>query len=159
MRSRLHYGRGLAATVLAGLAAWTVMLVPAWLWSEYVVDVTFDAIVGRGEGLSTGERILLYGGDFLLACVAWAIMAWITQWLYGLFQDADIPFWPTFQALLATGILAVLVGYVFPFLGIVIAVFAAPAFVNAMATPDDAYVPEAGERPPPDPRALGLPRS
>jgi hypothetical protein len=156
MRSRLHYGRGLGATVLAGLAAWTVMLVPAWLWSEHVVDVAFESIVGRGEGLTTGERILLYAGEFLLACLAWAVMAWITQWLYGLFQDADIPFWSTFQALLGAGILAVLVGYVFPFLGIVIAVFVPPAFVNALATPDDAYVPPvAGEQPLPDPRMLG----
>jgi hypothetical protein len=153
VRSRLHYGRGLAATVLAGIVAWSVMLVPAWLWSEYVVDVALDAVVGRGEGLDTWERILLYGGDLALACTGYAVMAWITQWLYGLFQDADIGFWPTFQALLATGILALLVGYVWPFLGIVIAIFVAPAFVNAMAAPEDVYVAPSGEPQPADPRS------
>jgi hypothetical protein len=151
MRQRLHYGRGLAATVIAGIVAAVVMVVPAWLWSRYVLDVALDAVVGRNEGLDTSDRVFLYAGDLLLALVGFLVMAWITKRLYHAFQGADIDYWDTFQALVATAIIAALVAYVFPFLGLVIAVFAAPALVNGMAaSAEDTFV--AVEPPLPDPR-------
>jgi hypothetical protein len=111
---RPSYGWGLVSTILGGIAASVVMIVPAWLWSRYVVDVAFDSIAGRGEGLSNGDRILLYAGDLAIAFLAFFLYA--------------------FAALVATAILAAIVGYFLPFVGIVIAVFVAPIFVNGVAS-------------------------
>lgn len=132
MTQRLSYGLSLLATVVAGILSGVVMVIPSWLWSRYVLHVSFDAIVGRGEGLSTADRILLYGGDLVLAFLGYVVYAWMTRSLYSVFQNVELSFWDTFAALLATGILAAIVGFFLPFVGILIAVFVAPVFVNGV---------------------------
>jgi hypothetical protein len=130
---RPSYGWGLVSTILGGIAASVVMIVPAWLWSRYVVDVAFDSIAGRGEGLSNGDRILLYAGDLAIAFLAFFLYAWSVMRLYAL-REVKLPLWDTFAALVATAILAAIVGYFLPFVGIVIAVFVAPILVNGVAS-------------------------
>jgi hypothetical protein len=153
MLPRLNYGRGLAATVLGGIAATVLMLVPAWLWSEYVLDVALDAVVGRSGGLDTWDRILLYSADLVLVAAGYLVYAGLTRRLYRMLQGIDVDYWDTFQALVATGILAALVAYFFPFLGLVVAIFAAPALVNGMAETDEVVLAPPGEQPMADPRS------
>ena len=130
--ARPSYGWGLLCTILGGVLASVVILVPAWLWSRYVVDVAFDSIVGRGEGLSNGDRILLYAGDLALAFLAFFLYAWCVRRLYAL-REVEIPLWDTFAALIATAILAAIVGFFLPFIGLLIVIFVAPLFVNGVA--------------------------
>lgn len=132
MLRRPGYGLSLLATVLAGIAASFVMLLPSWLWSAYVVDVAYDSIVGRGEGLDTWDRILLYGGNLALVFLGFVVYAWMTASLYRTFQRIDPPYWDVFMGLLATAIVAAIVAYFLPFVGIVIAIFAAPFAVNGL---------------------------
>ena len=129
-RTTLSYGWGLLANVLGGLAAAAIMFIPAWIWSDFVVDARWDAVVGRSADLSTGDRILLYLGDLALVFLGYALYASSAKGLYHLFQDVELKFWDVFAALVATGILAAFVGFWFPFLGIVVAVFVAPALIN-----------------------------
>jgi hypothetical protein len=133
MAPRLSYGQTLAATLLGGAIAAIVMIVPSWLWARYVLDVSFDAIVGRGEGLGNFERGFLYAGNLVVALIGYLVYAWIVRRLAHSFDEVDLPLWDTFAALILTGIVAALVAYVFPFVGLLIVVFAAPAFVNAVA--------------------------
>jgi hypothetical protein len=136
MKPRLSYGSGLAACVIGGIVAAFVMFLPVWLWSKYVVDVPLNSSVGRAESLSTGDRILLYAGDLALVFLAYAIYSSAVKGLYRVFQEVELRYWTVFGALVVTGILAGIVGFWFPFLGIVIAVFGAPIFVNRMAQED-----------------------
>ena len=136
MRPRLSYGSGLAACVIGGIVAAFVMFLPAWLWSKYVVDVPYNSTVGRASDLSTGDRILLYVGDLGLLFLAYAIYTSAVKGLYRVFQEVELRYWTVFGALVLTGIAAAIVGFWFPFLGIVIAVFGAPMLVNRMAQED-----------------------
>jgi hypothetical protein len=142
VKPRLSYGSGLVACVVGGIVAAFVMFLPAWLWSKYVVDVPLNSPVGRASDLSTGDRILLYAGDIALVFLAYAIYTSAVKGLYRVFQEIELRYWTVFGALVLTGILAAIVGFWFPFLGIVIAVFGAPMLVNRMAEEDQ--VPGAG---------------
>jgi hypothetical protein len=133
MAPRLSYGQTLAATLLGGAIAAIVMIVPSWLWARYVLDVSYDAIVGRGEGLEHVERGFLYGGNIVFALLGYLVYAWIVGKLVRAFDRVDLLIWDTFAALILTGIAAALVAHAFPFVGLLIVVFAAPAFVNAVA--------------------------
>jgi hypothetical protein len=130
---RPSYGWGLVSTFVGGIGASVLMIIPAWLWSRYVLDVAFDSVVGRGEGLSNGDRIFLYAGDLVIAFLAFFLYAWVVKRLYAL-REVELPLWDTFAALVATAILAAIVGYFLPFVGIVIAIFVAPIFVNGVAS-------------------------
>jgi hypothetical protein len=136
VKPRLSYGSGLAACILGGIVAAFVMFLPAWLWSKYVVDVPLNSTAGRAESLSTGDRILLYAGDLALVFLAYAIYSSAVKGLYRVFQEIELRYWTVFAALVLTGIFAAIVGFWFPFLGIVIAVFGAPILVNRMAQED-----------------------
>jgi uncharacterized membrane protein HdeD (DUF308 family) len=131
--ARPSYGWGLLSTILGGVLASVVMIVPAWLWSRYVLDVAFDSIVGRGEGLSNGDRIFLYAGDLAIAFVAFLVYAWCVKRLYAL-REVKLPLWDTFAALVATAILAAIVAFFLPFVGLLIVIFVAPLFVNGVAS-------------------------
>ena len=130
--ARPSYGWGLLSTFLGGILASVLMIVPAWLWTHFVVDVAFDSVVGRGEGLSNGDRILLYAGDVAIAFLAFFLYAWVVRKLYAL-HEVKVPLWDTFAALIATAILAAIVGYFLPFVGLLIVIFVAPIFVNGVA--------------------------
>jgi hypothetical protein len=119
-----------------------VMFLPAVLWSHFVVQVHANAVVGTDPGLSNGDRILLYLGDLAFVFLAYAVYASAVQGLYRLFQDIELRYWTVFSGLVVTGILAAIVAFWFPFLGIVIAIFGAPILVNRMAREDP--VPGAG---------------
>jgi hypothetical protein len=143
MPEKPSYGLSLAATILGGIAASIVMVVPSWLWAKYVLDVPFDSIVGRAAGLATGDRVLLYGGNLVLICLGFAVYALLTRSLYSAFQGMRPNFWDTFFALIATGIAAAIVGYFFPFVGLLVAIFMAPAAVNSTLTYDAARLADA----------------
>jgi len=136
LKPKLSYGAGLGACVVGGIVAAFVMFLPAWLWSKYVVDVPVNSTVGRAESLSTGDRILLYAGDIGLVFLGYLVYTSAVKGLYRVFQEIELRYWPVFGALILTGILAAVVGFWFPFLGIVIAVFGAPMLVNRMAEED-----------------------
>jgi hypothetical protein len=51
--------------------------------------------------------------------------------MYNVFEDTELKFWDVFLALATTGILAAIIGYFFPFVGLLIVVFLAPAVVNS----------------------------
>jgi len=133
LRPRLSYGSGLAACVIGGLVAAFVMFLPAWLWSHFVVDVPTNKVFGRSSDLSTGDRILLYVGDFAILFLAYAIYTSAVKGLYRVFQEVELEYWNVFFALVVTGIVAGVVGHRHPFFGIVIAVFVAPFLVNHWA--------------------------
>jgi len=142
LKVRLSYGSGLAACVIGGVCAAFIMFLPAWLWSKYVVGVSVNSTVGRASDLSTGDRILLYAGDLGLVFLAYALYTAMVKGLYRVLQEVELRYWSIFAPLALTGILAAIVAYWFPFLGIVIAVFGAPILVNRMA--DEQEVPGAG---------------
>jgi hypothetical protein len=131
MDEKPSYGWALLATFTGAIFAGIIMAVPHWLWTDYVVDAKFNAVVGRAEELSTVDRILLYGGDLLIVFAGLAVWAWTTRSMYNVFEDRDLKFWDVFLALATTGILAAIVGYFFPFVGLLIVVFLAPAVVNS----------------------------
>ena len=137
VKPKLSYGSGLAACVIGGIVAAFVMFLPAWLWSKFVVDVPLNSSAGRAESLSTGDRILLYAGDLALIFLAYAIYTAAVKGLYRVFQEIELKYWSVFGPLAVTGIAAAIVAFWFPLLGIVIAVFLAPEFVNRMAEEDE----------------------
>ena len=51
--------------------------------------------------------------------------------MYNVFEESELEFWDVFLALATTGILAAIIGYFFPFVGLLIVVFLAPAVVNS----------------------------
>jgi hypothetical protein len=131
MDEKPSYGWALLATFTGAIFAGIIMAVPHWLWTDYVVDAKFNAVVGRAEELSTVDRILLYGGDLLIVFAGLAVWAWTTRSMYNVFEDRDLKFWDVFLALATTGILAAIVGYFFPFVGLLIVVFLTPAVVSS----------------------------
>ena len=60
-----------------------------------------------------------------------AVWAWTTRKMYNVFEESELKFWDVFLALATTGILAAIIGYFFPFVGLLIVVFLAPAVVNS----------------------------
>lgn len=143
MPERPSYGLSLAATIVGAIAASIVMVIPSWLWAKYVVGVPFDSIVGRARGLARGDRGLLYGGNLVLIFLGFTIYALLTRSLYKAFQNLQPHFWDTFFALIATGIAAAIVGYFFPFIGLLVAIFMAPAAINSTLTYDAARLADA----------------
>jgi hypothetical protein len=131
MDEKPSYGWALLATFAGAIIATIVMAVPHWLWTDFVLDQKFSAIVGRAEELSTWDRILLYGGDLLIVFAGLAVWAWTTRGMYNVFEERELKFWDVFLALATTGILAAIIGYFFPFVGLLIVVFLTPAVVNS----------------------------
>jgi hypothetical protein len=131
MDGKPSYGWSLLATATGAIVAAVVMAVPSWLWANYVVDERFSAIVGRSEDLSTEDRALLYGGNLLFVFAGLLVWSWATRSIYRAFAGAELNFWDVFFAIAATGILAAIIGFFFPFLGLVIAVFLTPAVVTS----------------------------
>ena len=131
MDEKPSYGWALLATFTGAFFAGVVMVIPHWLWTDYVVDAKFNAIVGRGEDLSTWDRVLLYGGGLVIVFAGLAVWAWTTRKMYNVFEESELKFWDVFLALATTGILAAIIGYFFPFVGLLIVVFLAPAVVNS----------------------------
>lgn len=131
MDEKPSYGWALLATFTGAFFAAVVMVIPHWLWTDKVVDAKFNAIVGRGEDLSTWDRVLLYGGDLVIVFAGLAVWAWTTRKMYNVFEESELKFWDVFLALATTGILAAIIGYFFPFVGLLIVVFLAPAVVNS----------------------------
>jgi hypothetical protein len=131
MDEKPSYGWALLATFTGAIFAGIIMAVPHWLWTDYVVDAKFNAVVGRAEELSTVDRILLYGGGLVIVFAGLAVWTWTTRSMYNVFEDTELKFWDVFLALATTGILAAIIGYFFPFVGLLIVVFLAPAVVNS----------------------------
>jgi hypothetical protein len=127
------YGPSLLATVIGAAIAAVVMAIPSWLWADNVVDVRFGAIVGRSPELDTTERGLLYGGNLLFVFVGFLVFTWATRRLYVAFNLAPPPFWDVFFFLIGSALLAAIVGFFFPFLGLLIAVFLPAAAINSWA--------------------------
>jgi hypothetical protein len=125
------YGWSLLASFTGAFFATVVMAIPSWLWADKVLEVKFSSIAGRAEELSTWDRILLYAGNLLIVFAGAAVWAWTTRNMYRVFNDQEIRFWDVFLAIAATGILAAVVGYFFPFLGLLIVVFLTPAVINS----------------------------
>ena len=109
---RPSYVMSLASTLLAALVAATIMFFPFWIYQGLVLDVAWDAALGRGEG-----------PGFLLD-------AWLVRALFRPFVGVDLSLWDAFSALLATSIVATIVGYWLPFVGFVIAVLVPPAVLR-----------------------------
>jgi hypothetical protein len=139
---KLHYGSALVACVIGGLVAAFVMFLPAFIWSHFVVNVPVSSHVGRAEDLATGDRILLYAGDIALIFLAYAIYTASVKGLYRVFQEIELRYWSVFGPLVVTGLIAGLVAFHWPLLGIAIAIFLAPELVNRLAEEDE--VPGAG---------------
>jgi hypothetical protein len=131
MDEKPSYGWALLATFTGAIFAGIIMAVPHWLWTDYVVDAKFNAIVGRAEELSTADRFLLYAGDLVIVFAGLAVWAWTTRSMFNVFEDRALGFWDVFLALATTGILAAIIGYFFPFVGLLIVVFLAPAVLNS----------------------------
>jgi len=131
MDEKPSYGWALLATFSGGVFAAIVMAIPSWLWADKVLDVKFNAIVGRAEELSTWDRIFLYAGNLLIVFLGLAVWTWTTRSMFNVFEDRDLRFWDVFLALATTAILAAVIGYFFPFLGLVIVVFLTPAVLNS----------------------------
>ena len=126
------YGPSLLATVIGAAIASAVMAIASWLWAD-VVGVEFGSIVGRSPELDTTERGLLYGGDLLIVFVGFLIFTWATRRLYLALNLSPPPFWEVFFFLLGSALLASIIGFFFPFLGLLIAVFLPAAAVNSWA--------------------------
>jgi ABC-type multidrug transport system fused ATPase/permease subunit len=131
--NRPSYGPSLLATVIGAAIAALVMAIPSWLWADNVVDVPFSSIVGRSPELDTTERGLLYGGNLLIVFVGFVIFAWATRRLYHALNLSPPPFWEVFFFLIGSAFLASIVGFFFPFLGLLIAVFLPAAAINSWA--------------------------
>jgi hypothetical protein len=126
-----NYGPSLLATVIGAAIASAVMALASWLWADSVVDVPFSSIVGRSPELDTTERGLLYGGNLVIVFVGFVIFAWATRRLYRALNLSPPPFWEVFFFLLGSAFLASIVGFFFPFLGLLIAVFLPAAAINS----------------------------
>jgi hypothetical protein len=131
MDEKPSYGWALLATFAGGVFASIVMWIPAWLWADKVLDVKVNSIVGRAEELSTWDRVFLYTGDLLIVFLGLAVWTWTTRSMFNVFEDRQLKFWDVFLALATTAILAAVVGYFFPFLGLLIVVFLTPAVLNS----------------------------
>jgi hypothetical protein len=129
VEDRPSYWWAFVSTFTGSVAAAVAMAIPSWLWADYVLEVKFNAIVGRAEELSTWDRVLLYAGNLLLVFGGLLIATWTARKLLNVFDDYDLHFWDVFTALACTWILAAIVGYFFPFAGLVIAAFVAPMAV------------------------------
>ena len=125
------YGPSLLATVLGAAIAAVAIAVPSWLWAEYVLDVKFSSIVGRSPELATSDRVLLYGGNLLFVFIGFALFTWATRWMYRTFNLSPPPFWDVFFFLIASAMLAGFIGFFFPFLGLMIALFLPAAAINS----------------------------
>lgn len=131
MDEKPSYGWALLASFAGAVIATIVMWIPAWLWADKVLDVKVNSIVGRAEELSTWERIFLYGGDLLIVFLGLAVWTWTTKNMFNVFEERQLKFWDVFLALATSAILAAVVGYFFPFLGLLIVVFLTPAVLNS----------------------------
>ena len=131
MDEKPSYGWALLASFTGAVFASIVMWIPAWLWADKVLDVKVNSIVGRAEDLSTWDRIFLYAGDLLIIFVGLAVWTWTTKNMFNVFEDRKLKFWDVFLALATTAILAAVIGYFFPFLGLLIVVFLTPAVLNS----------------------------
>ena len=109
------------------------MALASWLWADSVVDVPFSSIVGEGRSSTRPERGLLYGGNLVIVFVGFLIFAWATRRLYRALNLSPPPFWEVFFFLLGSAFLASIVGFFFPFLGLLIAVFLPAATINSWA--------------------------
>jgi ABC-type multidrug transport system fused ATPase/permease subunit len=130
---RPNYGRSLLATVIGAAIAALVMAIPSWLWADNVVDVPFSSIVGKSPQLDTTERGLLYGGNLVFVFVGFLVFTWATRWLYRRLNLSPPPFWEVFFFLIGSALLASIIGFFFPFLGLLIAVFLPAAAINSWA--------------------------
>lgn len=125
------YGPSLLATVIGAAIAAVVIALPSWLWARYVLDVKFSSIVGRSPELETSDRVLLYGGNLLFVFLGFAVFAWATRWMYRTLNLSAPPFWDVFFFLIGSAMLAAFVGYFFPFLGLMIAIFLPAGAINS----------------------------
>ena len=133
MTQKPSYGPSLLATVIGAAIAAVAIAIPSWLWAEYVLDVKFSSIVGRSPELGTSDRVLLYGGNLLFVFIGFALFAWATRLMYRTFNLSAPPFWDVFFFLIGAAMLAAFVGYFFPFLGLMIAIFLPAAAINSWA--------------------------
>ena len=133
MTEKPSYGPSLLATVLGAAIAALAIAVPSWLWAEYVLDVKFSSIVGRSPELATSDRALLYGGNLLFVFIGFALFTWATRWMYRTLNLSPPPFWDVFFFLIASAMLAGFIGFFFPFLGLMIALFLPAAAINSWA--------------------------
>ncbi|MEX0992701.1 MAG: hypothetical protein WDZ37_01770 [Solirubrobacterales bacterium] len=134
MRDVPSYGHTLAATLLAGILAWAIMLIPGVAFNDKVIGVHRDAILGKPD-IDSGDRVLMYLVWLALIFVGYYVYAWCVQKLLPALQPSfQIERWDAFLALVVTGMLAAFIGWVFPFLGIVVAIFVAPIMVNIWVT-------------------------
>ena len=139
MDEKPSYGWALLATFTGAIFAAIIMAIPHGCGPTTSSTQKFNAIVGRGEDLSTWDRVLLYGGGLVIVFAGLAVWAWTTRSMYNVFEDTELKFWDVFLALATTGILAAIIGYFFPFVGLLIVVFLAPAVVNSgrLRRPDE----------------------
>jgi hypothetical protein len=128
MTEKPSYGPSLLATVLGAAIAAVAIAVPSWLWAEYVLDVKTSSIFGRSPELATSDRVLLYGGNLLFVFIGFALFTWATRWMYRTLNLSPPPFWDVFFFLLAG-----FIGFFFPFLGLMIALFLPAAAINSWA--------------------------
>ena len=131
MAPKPSYGWAFVSTFTGAVVAVVVMAIPSWLWADYVLDVKFNSIVGRAEELGTWDRILLYAGNLLIVFAGYSVYTWAARSLYNTFAGVELRWWDVFFALISTGIVAGVVGYFFPFLGLLIVVFLTPAVLNS----------------------------
>jgi hypothetical protein len=133
MTEKPSYGPSLLATVIGAVIAAVAIAIPSWLWAEFVLDVKFSSIVGRSPELGTSDRVLLYGGNLLFVFIGFALFAWATRLMYRTFNLSAPPFWDVFFFLIGAAMLAAFIGYFFPFLGLMIAIFLPAGAINSWA--------------------------
>ena len=133
MTPKPSYGPSLLATVIGAAIAAVAIALPSWLWSEFVLDVKSSSIVGRSPELATSDRVLLYGADLLFVFIGFVLFTWATRWMYRTLNLSPPPFWDVFFFLIASAMLAGFIGFFFPFLGLMIAIFLPAAAINSWA--------------------------